>query len=531
LLKVLIVDDELLVRIGLKSSLNWEEQGYHLVGEARNAKEAQELFDKTDPDILITDITMPGLDGLELIHLLKQKKEDLASVILTHHEDFHFAKEAISLGVVDYILKSNLTAERLREVLAKAGSRIIQYRKISSPGTSPSDSRSAAFTDLQRAFSRFCSLGITEGLGDFEKGSGRFHFPVMVCISVHIGIDREPSETEQSLDMYDKMSGQILSTLSFPVLKGEKDGRFLYLFLGDSSENGALRYGQIRKLLLTLDSSIRKYSHIFLTAGLSSRDESPRSLRTLYREALAAEDRAFFRQPMIETCSSSGETAGPLSPGSEEPANLESEITALLKDRSRSPDELLDPLFANLYRRQSYSLLRSTAISLINTIRTQTSLRPDRVGMDSRLKNAETLFAGLEDFDAVKMYLKEQLSASRGSQTGGGAVQTSFIIQKSKKYIETHYDQNISLSNLAEKVEVSRSYLSFLFKEELGINFTHYLTNVRIENAKSLLTGSNLKIYEIADKVGFDSPYYFSKVFKDICGITCKDYRRQHYGG
>ncbi|MDA3955090.1 response regulator, partial [Oceanispirochaeta sp.] len=112
MIKILIVDDELLVRIGLKSTLDWEKYGFSLVGEAKNAKEAEEFFYQFSPDILLTDISMPGINGLELISRLRKMKPELQSIILTHFEDFSYARDALQLGALDYILKSNLTPER-----------------------------------------------------------------------------------------------------------------------------------------------------------------------------------------------------------------------------------------------------------------------------------------------------------------------------------------------------------------------------------------------------------------------------------
>ena len=126
--KVLIVDDEMLVRVGLKSTMSWEREGFSIVGEAKNGKEAMELFDMYDPDILLTDICMPVMDGLELIQELKSRKKSLKAAILTHYDDFNYAKQAISLGASEYILKSDLSKENLLKVLVKLSTEI-DYEK------------------------------------------------------------------------------------------------------------------------------------------------------------------------------------------------------------------------------------------------------------------------------------------------------------------------------------------------------------------------------------------------------------------
>ena len=130
--KILIADDEFLVRLGLKTTIDWEQHGFIIVGEAKNGKEALELFEQSDPDILLTDIRMPVMDGLEVIQTVKQKKRSLKCVILTHYDDFNYAKEAIKLGASDYILKSDLNSDNLFSILNRISNEIDAETKKSS---------------------------------------------------------------------------------------------------------------------------------------------------------------------------------------------------------------------------------------------------------------------------------------------------------------------------------------------------------------------------------------------------------------
>ena len=124
--KVMIVDDELLVRIGLRSTISWQKYGFTIVADAANGQEAISKFDTTDPDILITDIRMPGMDGIELIKILKKKKPKLKTIILTNYDDFAYTQEALKLGADEYLLKSTLDNQTLLPILKRLWSKVQQ---------------------------------------------------------------------------------------------------------------------------------------------------------------------------------------------------------------------------------------------------------------------------------------------------------------------------------------------------------------------------------------------------------------------
>ena len=143
---------------------------------------------------------------------------------------------------------------------------------------------------------------------------------------------------------------------------------------------------------------------------------------------------------------------------------------------------------------------------------------------DAELKFRYSYFDKIMDFVSIKKYVKdvyEFITVRNNNET------YSYSIKKSIKYIKDNYNRNITLEDVAEYANISKSYLSLLFKQESGINFSSYLTNYRIEKSMQLLNESNYKIYEIAEKVGFDNPYYFSKVFKEKTGLSCKDFRKK----
>lgn len=527
MIKILIVDDELLVRIGLKSTLDWEKHGYTLVGEAKNAKEAIELFEKHFPDILLTDINMPGQNGLELIRYLRTRNPRIQSIILTHYEDFHYAREAVTLGVRDYIVKSNLTSERLLNVLKLAEKHLPHSPSARSyPDPVPADDDvDGLYADL--LFNS--SVDLSPGSGGYARISRHFRFKgfQLALISINLNINDNDQLDDKQKQIIDEVSRQVLSENPFPVVRRVHKNQILYLFNFDPADHSDGLGERITHFMNLLKINLKKFLNYYLLIGISRPVSDISGCRDLYRQAYEAGKRAFFEGNHISQYRETGSR-----PVSEKVHVDWNRVEGFLK--SSRYDELgryIDMICGEAARLKDFDYLKENYDHFIDLAQSYLSDNhltvPAGLFGESGLKKDH--FYSLYDIEAVKMHIVNVFNTLLNSPSDEQSVENSYIIKKSIAYINSHYNQNISLSNLAQNASVSRSYLSFLFKQELGENFSHYLTNTRIDHAREMLAGTNLKIYEIADRVGFDSPYYFSKVFKEVTGETCKDYRNKHY--
>ena len=528
MIKILIVDDELLVRIGLKSTLDWEKHGYTLVGEAKNAKEAIELFEKHSPDILLTDINMPGQNGLELIRYLRTRNPHIQSIILTHYEDFNYAREAVTLGVRDYIVKSNLTSERLLNVLKLTEKHLPRSSAVRSfSGSEAGDDEDVDGLVADLFFNR--SADLSPGPQDYSRIRKHFHFGgfQLALISINLNINEKKQLDEKQKQIIDEVSRQVLSENPFPVIRQVHQNQILYLFNFDPTEHPDGIGERITHFMNLLKINLKKFLNYYLLIGISRPVSDISGCGDLYPQAYEAGKRAFFEANHISQYPDTSSLPIP------EKVQVDwNRVEGFLK--SSRYDELgryIDMICGEAARLKDFDYLKDNYDHFIDLA--QGYLTDNRltvpVGLfgDSGLKKDH--FYNLYDIEAVKMHIVNVFNTILNSPSDDKSVENSYIIKKSIAYINAHYNQNISLSNLAQNASVSRSYLSFLFKQELGENFSHYLTNTRIDHAREMLAGTNLKIYEIADRVGFDSPYYFSKVFKEVTGETCKDYRNKHY--
>ncbi|MCX7709234.1 MAG: response regulator [Clostridia bacterium] len=529
--KVLIADDEFLVRLGLKTTIDWEENGFLIVGEAKNGKEAVELFEKFYPDILLTDIRMPVIDGLELIQILKEKKSTLKAVILSHYDDFNYAREAIKLGASEYILKSDLSSENLLAVL----------RKLSSELDSSAESLRLNKTDdlphnneefLERLLEKITD-GSVNSKQDLNSCIGKYeHLFRYDSFAFIYGVMEDIQST--SPDRGEELFDRNIRNIAEQVFEGKelicKLSIHKNIVTGMVNLPGsACKEDTIESLhntCLVLKKYIKQFLDIEISIGMSDISPSKDRLLDLFQQAKAAHRYCFFEESGIvdfreEMLIKKGSCPG---------INLEI-LTRYVKTREANKINLyIDEVFDELFRLKQVEYVKDVFIDFLSYAKI--------IAKELNLKNGPALseikfsysnFDNLYSFHAVKKYLMD-IFCTMVDYTGESKSNSySFIINKSVEFVKQNYHKNIALADAAEYVEISKSYLSLLFKQETGINFTAFLTNYRVEMAKKLLISSNHKIYEIAEKVGFENPYYFSKVFRDIAGMTCKDYKKNYY--
>lgn len=518
--KVLIADDELLVRIGLKTTIDWEENNFNVIGEARNGKEAIEMFNKEMPDILITDVSMPYINGLELIQVLKQKNEKLKSIILTHYDDFNYAQEAINLGVTGYLLKSNLTQENLLKYLKRAVEGLVL----------PTDERPLPVLHPKLKQLLQPDLLNTKELEEIKEK----HFPHKIIIIATVVFHSKNSDPEFSTEgisnfnkVFTNISGQVFTGHYMKVFPLIIENKAIYFFNIPAESWDSDFNKRLANKMILLKNNIKKYLNLNISIGIGSSTQKMETLYKSYQNSLKAYKESFFEKTNIAFYVSA-EDKDPIQP---KKVNL-SNLNRLVRQNDISGLDTFIEDFFNIQRQykntdylhQSFRVLLKNAEDIFshnNSERTSTLIHTKLKGdVINHFYNISFLQQYI--FDIYHELINSESFHSED-------IQNSYIIRRSINYIKKHYAKNISLLTVAQHVDVSRSYLSFLFKQELEVNFSAYMTGVRMEKARHLLLNSNMKIYEIAEKVGFDSPYYFSKVFKEKAGMSCMDFRNRYY--
>ncbi|NLI21058.1 MAG: response regulator [Clostridiales bacterium] len=502
--RVLIVDDEYLVRLGLQTTINWESHGFQIVGAAADGQEAIALFENNEVDILLTDIKMPGLDGLQLIEELKRRKPSLYVVILTHYNDFSYAQKAILLGASQYILKSELNETNIISTL----------ERLLNTMEEDEQPRRGSKNELQDYFRR-CILADAQGAYPDREGvvlpAGRYMLASCRCDTSTLPEQRQEMFYRSVRTMIDKVWPS-------PVINNTQAGRYLRVYMLLSVADQAAEEA-LRESFMRLSGNIQQYFSMVYQVGLSTA-LGEQHLRQMVEEAEAALKQCFFSEKPVCIY----RAAPP--PRETEPAVNPAKLQDLVRSR--------DWPTLKAYLREVFSELRAAGdlrraqvayidfLSVARQLATRYNLLGNAFFTEKKLDYGN--FADFCHIDNMEMVITDLYRTAVDLLEGQGKCYSS-VINRCLQFIHTHYRENIALSDAAEAVNVSKSYLSLLFKQETGINFSKYLMTYRVEDAKRLLTGTTYKTYEVAEQVGFPNPYYFSKVFKDVTGLSCKEYK------
>ncbi len=501
MLKILIVDDEFLVRVGLESTIPWQEHGFKVVGSARNGREAIPLFEKYDPDVLLTDIRMPVMGGLELIETLKKDKPSLVAIIISHYDDFNYAQEALKLGANDYILKSDLSPDNLMKIINKhVGNRALINNRPRIEETE---------TLYQDFFSDNNYLSIQKKCADIIADKS------FVALIIKLTYKTRKENSESNFDIVRSFQNISSNTPSDRLLyKTFFSLNQEVLFVFSSSD---MNVDKLLDYINLMRANLRQYLDIGTTVGMSSVFSLSDHLKQAIEEANQSLELAFFEPTGIEIFNQIPDSQPDISYFSISTASLKHSIST---GENESISSNLEKILTQLENEKNLANTKRLYYELMDYAAD--------IAIEQNLDKIEVYdFDDFQSFESLKSYVVSLFRQLLKPKTPT----YSYIISKCIKFIEENYSNNISLSDLANYTHKSKSYLSTLFKLETSVNFSIFLINYRIEKAKQLLRESDSMVYEIAEQVGFNNPYYFSKVFKDTTGMSCKMYRDKYYQG
>jgi two-component system response regulator YesN len=510
--RILIVDDEYLVRLGLKTTIDWAAYGCVIAGEAGNGRDALELFEKTNPDVILTDIKMPIMDGLELTRAVKAKNRKVQIIILSHYDEFAYAREALSAGAFRYILKSELTKTNLVTMIRAL---------FDAAGGGDAGGDGGAGKDPAEKRERYIEEHLFPLFGETGPRLPPPPDPALFSPGNYMvisGKSRTTAMREDAKKMFPKTIQTLISEAwpGSPAVTGYHHDQFHFVVICPGE--GARKNGPQAAALIV--KNIRQYydANVFMGLSASAGDDIPR----LFAESQIALRMCYFSEKEFigRYRPGAGEGGGKRPPIS---YNKLSEFLDL--NRKEAMLEYIQDIFRELRELGNYACVREAFIDFLSigkgirekyNLLEQASLSEGKFSYDT--------FDDIEFIGDVEFYIYGIFLALLAGKQDGRTT-WSYAVKKCIAFIRDNYHRNISLSEAARYAEVSHSYLSFIFKQETGINFNAYLSRYRVEEAKKLLRSTNMRIYEVAEKTGFSNPYYFSKVFKEYTGLNCKSFR------
>ena len=530
--KILIVDDEYIVRLGLKTIVDWAAFGYTVAGEAVNGREAFDFFDKNPVDVILTDIKMPVMDGIELARKVRARNKKTRIIILSHYDEFSYAQEAISLGAFRYILKSELTKTNLEHVLKSL--------HLDS-GFSPETEQKAGWKENLEGFIEKHLLPSFNRLFKDEREEQPVRLPESAappstadgCVLFSVSCRTTPLSNE-AREKFPKTI-MVLFEDTFEIFAGAGQyygDNFYFAAIAPvvspkNADAEAFLTEKVSGPALQLVKNVRQYYDVNLFIGVSSLGKLDDYGRLL-REAHQARFDCFFSQKVFVGVFDNN-ASGTENRNAKKSVQVSyTKLVELIGDNQKDAMlEYIQTIFRELRESGSYPAVYSAFVDFLSVgklIHEKYQLEEEASLSGHKFKH--DAFFDLPFIGDVEMYIYElYLSLLYTKQNGKAGY--SHIVKRCNEFIEREYEHNIGLAEAAEYAGVSHSYLSFIFKQETGVNFNAALAQYRIEKAKKLLAATSLKIYEVAEKAGFSNPYYFSKVFREIAGCTCKEYRCQ----
>lgn len=523
--KVLLVDDEMFVRKGLTQLIDWNALGYAVTEEAENGEEALEIIDRTKPDLVVTDIRMPVLDGLGLIASVREKiKEVPEFIIISGYHDFKYAQQAIRYGVHDYVLKP-VDEDELIATLKKLSGRLSR-KKLDRIHQGKPASGSIMDALIQGSLREEDAEVYANALE--LKHTGPYHY-VLVAASPNLSDGRQPEAALPGHVVSAAIKEQgIFGPEEDPIFYEQGPGK--YGILLDTVRLQAAG-GNLEALLRTLQASLSKaFPAASFTLYAGKEAAGLETVRDSYQTANEAAQYHFACKgdSVIYYDKVQSLTLYYLDMDGDLYARLMEQVE---ENKSEAYLKTVDSMFQEFHYKRFAPTAVANSISrcligIVNVIR-------DMEGDEHQLASLEPT-VGWQLHNLDPMGLKEQfllfiaeaaayIERLRKEQTKGG-------IEKIRKYIETHFTQNISLKTIAAQFYMNPVYLGQLFRKTYGVYFNDFLLNLRVQEAKKLLRQTDMRMYEIAEKVGFHNADYFVTQFEKLEHMTPTEYRNKLIG-
>lgn len=528
--KIFLVEDEVIVREGIKNNIDWGKNGFDFAGEARDGELAFPLIQKIRPDIVITDIKMPFMDGLELSRLIKKELPDTEIILLTGYEEFTYAKEGIELGVAQYLTKpisgddllaeTNKVADKIR---AKKLEQALKIKYREEMEEKQKNKQTNVFSKIVSGNSSMAEIMEMAGNCDLDISA--------VCYNILLfGITPKTGKYDAYSDDYielEKCLMQFCKEMKIILFERKLEGKAL-LIKADSLEELLEKQ---KKMVEKIEQVMKSYPQLRYFGGFGEPVERMTELNTSFENAQKAFSQRFFTDE--EKLVFSEEIIRPQ--GTSDEFNISSmdisqvdkhHVLDFLKTGEKDEAGYFVENFVNnngnnfmqsLMFRQY--IVMDVYLCVVNFVE---GLGHNRSEIEAIDVNAGIVSKSDNSLKYLVRILKQAISVREASATN----RYKEIVDNVIAYINENFaDAELSLNTLASHVNVSPNHLSMIFSQQTGKNFIKYLTDYRMNKAKELLRCTNLRSSEIADQVGYHDPHYFSYLFKKTMKVTPTQYR------
>lgn len=522
--KVLIADDEKKVIQLMQKLIDWEGAGYEIVGTANDGLTALELVERLQPDLLVTDIRMPGCSGIELLRQARDLKSDLLCIVVSGYREFEYAQSALKYGVEDYLLKplnKNEMTELLHKIRAKLTKGIEQeYQKK----LNARRNQELLIRKLRD------SSASGSGFTDRERVNQEYGFCFLSGISAVMLVKPDIPKAVKHRQSYGILMEHTLETVRkfAPVVAEEWAAAILPEGVAVLLNSGEAEFPDLKKYFLKIRKEIEQERDLFgeirvtICLGLLAESfaELPRSLETAVQ---LCEDRLCIKETIRNANTETFSSLVRCQLESGERIALQEAVELLAADEYVLELES-SFLKMNYNKKISGRMIRNWFEDVVDL----TLFKLSSFGVEGNRIKADLLdqfwyaSTAMEVKDILKegfCYILEELHKEKEAKEAKP-------ITDAKRYIREHYRETLRLEDVSSAVGFNATYFSSLFKKETGMNYMDYLTELRMTKAKELLSESDLSLADVAEQVGYNDLKYFSRLFKKAAGINPSEYKK-----
>ena len=534
-MKILIVDDEIFVRIGIKTTFDWSQHGYEIAGEAEDGLEAVEMFNRYKPDIVLVDIFMPRMNGIDFIKEVKDKNPFCKFIVLSCHNEFEYVREAMKLGVRDYIIKTTVKREELLEIVNRVAEEIKSDR---SRLDALNAEKHENFINKPIIIKDYINA-VIDRLEDDEKRIGTKLAELELGLSVPdmymllISIDNsarikklyEPRHYDLAIFGITNIAQEIAKRYAHAVTVKRNDCEIIVL----ASFEDSVRKDEIPSILDTISGDILKavkeFLNLDISVGISRAMEKFSDISTAYNETSVLLGCRFFKgSSSIISCFDMEDNGEYFS---EALSCLEKDLTDAVRqfDFEKIESILLEAKNSNILKQgRDPHHIKNVFLNFILTI--IKTVQEEMPGWENKSKlafnHSDILNSQyFEDLiDMVCSFIRDVVGIIDEKYNS----KNKMIISKVMDYVHHNAGSEITLNDAAVYVSLSPGYFSRLFKKLAGENFIDFVIKVKMEKAKGLIRNGE-KLWSISQQLGYTEVSSFSRIFKRISGMSPQQYR------
>lgn len=530
--KVFIVDDDFTARSNFKTMLDWEKNGFTICGEAANGQNAIPIIEDSSPDIVITDMNMPLMDGVALIAYLSVHYPEIKSVALSGYEDFDYVKESLKNGAVDYLLKHKLDPVSLLKVLKTARDKISQQHTFMKQLV---QSREVLRQDFLKRLilGDICDKNVI--MNKIEELELFIHISPLLLAVVTIDdfqLVRERSTQEEVNRFRSSLRDvieEIVRDMGNAVMSFVDEGKCSILFHFGMIRSELYIYNHVTTTIKRINESIKRYLNRTVRFGLSKVFHNIEEVNKIYKAVNGKLDEKNM-EDMEEAIKKSPHIGNAVDFFNLDVQDEKQIMMAIKAGNMEKVTLYLTAIFDKiLTQKVGYKAIQMICIELIgiaNRIARESSIDVLEIYSNKdipydEMKRHETIMDVKEWIIGVyerliHLHLGVDINENYAEST-----------KRTLQYIRNKFTQDISLYQAAQDIGVNCSYLSRTFKEDCGTGFAEYLNSIRVAQARYLIEHTDSKLKEIVKQVGFNNYTYFFKVFKLVTGKTPVEYKEQ----